>query len=191
MTSEEVLDLFRQSGALIEGHFVYASGRHGRYFLQAARILQYPETTEKLCTAIADRFRDDNIQLVVGPATGGIILAYETARQLGCRAAFTEKEGPEAMAMKRGFKLERGTRTLIVEDVVTTGGSVKKSVAHLRARKADIAGVAVLADRSKGEAQFDVRYEPLATIQMDSWEPSECLLCEAQIPLIEPDDIIA
>jgi orotate phosphoribosyltransferase len=190
MTSDDVIEIFKDSGALLEGHFTYTSGRHGRYFLQAARVLQDPVTTEKLCKAMADHFRDDGIQMVIGPATGAIILAYETARHLGCRAAFTEKDSDGAMQLRRGFTMEPGTRVLVVEDVVTTGGSVHKTISHIRARKGDVVGVAVLADRSAGEAQFDSRYEALATIQMDSWEPDECLLCEAQIPLIEPDEII-
>ncbi|MCC6142993.1 MAG: orotate phosphoribosyltransferase, partial [Candidatus Hydrogenedentes bacterium] len=102
MTQEEVIQTFRDAGALLEGHFIYTSGRHGSQFLQASRVLQYPEHTEKLCKAVADRFRNDNIDLVVGPATGGIILAYATARHLGARAAFTEKSG-DLMAIKRGI----------------------------------------------------------------------------------------
>ena len=189
MNENEVLDAFRKAGALLEGHFVYASGRHGRQFLQAARVLQYPDIAERLCAAVAQRFKDARIDLVVGPATGGIILAYETARHLGCRAAFTEKENG-GMALKRGFRLEAGERVLIVEDIATTGGSVKKSIAHLRDRGADIAGVSVLIDRSAGEATFDCPYEPLARIDMQSWDPSACDLCNAGKPVIDPDDIV-
>jgi len=121
MNPEQVVQAFRDTGALLEGHFIYASGRHGRQFLQAARVLQYPNHTEQLCRAMADNFRDAAVDLVVGPATGGILLAYETARCLGCRAAFTEKDGSGGMAMKRGFALKAGERVLVVEDVTTTG----------------------------------------------------------------------
>ena len=190
MKDTDVLDIFRQAGALLEGHFLYASGRHGRQFLQAARVLQYPAFTEPLCEAMAERFKDDNIELVIGPATGGIILAYETARHLNCRAAFTEKDGEGGMALKRGFFLKKGTRILVVEDITTTGGSVKKSIDHLRARGADIVGVSVLIDRSKGEATFDCRYEPLARLDMESWPPEACALCEKDISLIDPDDLL-
>ncbi len=189
MNENEVLDAFRKAGALLEGHFLYASGRHGRQFLQAARVLQYPDIAERLCAAVAQRFKDAHIDLVVGPATGGIILAYETARHLGCRAAFTEKENG-GMALKRGFRLEPGERVLLVEDIATTGGSVKKSIAHLRDRGADIAGVSVLIDRSAGEATFDCAYEPLARIDMQSWDPENCDLCNAGKPVIDPDDIV-
>jgi len=190
MTPEDVINLFRTTGALLEGHFAYASGRHGRQFLQAARVLQYPDHTERLCKAMAERFADDSIELVCGPATGGIILAYETARHLGCRSVFTEKEKDETMAVKRGFRVAPGTRVLVVEDIITTGGSVKKTITHLRERGAEIVGVSVLIDRSAGEAAFDTRFEPLATLDMESWAPDGCVLCKERQPVIEPDDII-
>jgi len=190
MTEQEVLDAFRKAGALLEGHFIYASGRHGRQFLQAARVLQYPELAERLCAAMAQRFEDAHVDLVVGPATGGIILAYETARHLGCRAAFTEKEDNGAMALKRGFRLDKGERVLVVEDIATTGGSVKKSITHLRERGAEIAGVSVLIDRSAGEVAFDCPYKPLAHLDMQSWDPAACALCHAGQPITDPDDII-
>src|SRR5690606_38501399 len=144
MSNDFVIDIFKAAGALLEGHFVYASGRHGRHFLQAARVLQYPEHTEKLCRAMADQFKDTAIDVVIGPATGGIILAYETARHVGCRSAFTEKDGEGGFALKRGFALKPGTRVLVVEDIVTTGGSVKQTIAHLRDRGAEIVGVSVI-----------------------------------------------
>ncbi len=189
MTTEEVIAVFRNAGALLEGHFLYASGRHGRQFLQAARVLQYPQHTEVLCKALAQRFRDQRVELVVGPAMGGIILAYETARYLNCRAAFTEKDDQDRMALKRGFALKPGTRVLVVEDVVTTGGSIKKTIAHLRQRAAEVLGVAALIDRSAGEAQFDCRFEPLAQFDMESWPPDACTLCKQGVPLVNPDNL--
>ena len=189
MNNEDVIGLFLKTGALLEGHFTYASGRHGARFLQAARVMQYPEHAEALCEAMAAPFAKDAIDLVVGPATGGIILAYETARALKCRAACTEKDG-DGMALKRGFALKPGTRVLVVEDITTTGGSVKKSIVHLRQRGAVVIGVGVLIDRSAGEAKFDCRFEPLARLDMQSWPPDACALCQQGIPLIEPDDIV-
>lgn len=189
MTPESVIEVFRKAGALLEGHFLYTSGRHGRRFLQAARVLQYPEHTDRLCAALAERFRADSVELVVGPATGGIVLAYATARCIGARAAYTEKDDAGDMALKRGFLLKPDTRVLVVEDITTTGGSVKKSIAHLRARGAQVVGVGVLIDRSGGEAAFDCRFEPLARLSMESWLPEACPLCTQGERLIEPDDI--
>ncbi|MCX5772760.1 MAG: orotate phosphoribosyltransferase [Candidatus Hydrogenedentes bacterium] len=192
MKPDRVIELFKQAGALIEGHFIYASGRHGRHFFQAARVLQYPRITEELCKALADKFAADKVDLVIGPATGGIVLAYETARHLQCRAAFTEKEdGGARMALKRGFRLDPGARVVVVEDIVTTGGSVKKSIDHLRGRGAEIVGVGVLIDRSGGEAKFDSRYEPLARFTLESWPPDSCTLCKSGQPLIDPDNLLA
>lgn len=190
MTEAEVIQSFKDVGALLEGHFVYASGRHGRQFLQAARVLQYPEHTEKLCAAMADQFRDDNIQLVVGPATGGIILAYETARSLGCRGVFAEKEPDGGMAVKRGFAVREGTRVLVVEDIITTGGSVLKTIQHLEGRGVDIVGISALIDRSGGKADFKYPYRPVARLNMESWAPDEVPAELAQVPVMEPDDLV-
>ena len=190
LSQEEVVRIFSDTGALLEGHFIYTSGRHGERFLQAARVLQHPGHTSELCAAMAEPFADDGIQLVVGPATGGIILAYETARHLKCRAVFTEKDGDGGQTLKRGFALEPGTRTLVVEDVITTGGSVAKTVAHMQTRGAEVVAVAVLIDRSGGSAQFDCAYRPLAELDMKSWTPEECPLCAQNVPLVEPDDIV-
>lgn len=189
MTNQDVIGLFRETGALLEGHFVYASGRHGNQFLQAARVVQYPPNAEVLCKTLAARFADSGVELVCGPATGGIILAHETARHLGCRAAYTEKEPDGSMALKRGFRLNPGTNVLVVEDIATTGGSVKKTIDHIVQRGSSVAGVGVLIDRSGGSVRFDCRYEALAHLAMQSWLPEECPLCRQGVPLIEPDDI--
>lgn len=190
MTSGQVLDIFRATGALLEGHFLYASGRHGAHFVQASRVLQFPNYTERLCKAIAEKWAGEKIELVVGPATGGIILSYETARHLECRSVFTEKDGEGGMALKRGFRLDPGTNILVVEDIVTTGGSVKKTMDHLRSRGARIAGVSVLVDRSGGEANFDCPYKPLAYLALKSYDPKECPGCQDNIPLSDPDDLV-
>jgi orotate phosphoribosyltransferase len=190
MTTEQVLALFEETGALLNGHFIYASGRHGSRFLQASRVLQFPAQTETLCRAMAEPFKDVGIQLVVGPATGGIILSYETARHLGCRAAFTEKEPDGGMALKRGFRLDPGTRVLVVEDIITTGGSVKKSIEHLRARGAAIVAVAALIDRSGGSANFDVPFHPLATLTLETYAPEALPAALAALPVTEPDDLV-
>lgn len=190
MTEAEVIETFKKVGALLEGHFIYASGRHGNQFLQAARVLQYPEHTGKLCEAMADQFRNDNIELVVGPATGGIILAYDTARSLGVRGVFAEKEPDGSMAVKRGFAIAEGTRVLVVEDIITTGGSVLKTIQHLEGRGATIVGVAALIDRSGGKADFAYPYRPVARLTMQSWAPEEVPAELQAIPVMEPDDLV-
>lgn len=190
MTEADVFETFKKAGALLEGHFIYASGRHGRQFLQAARVLQFPEHTEALCAAMADQFRNDNIELVVGPATGGIILAYETARSLGVRGVFAEKEPDGGMAVKRGFTIKEGTRVLVVEDIITTGGSVLKTIEHLEGRGAAIMGVSALIDRSGGKADFKYPYRPVARLTMESWAPEEVPEALSSIPVMEPDDLV-
>lgn len=187
MIQEEVISLFKKTGALLEGHFLYTSGRHGKQFLQAARVLQYPQHAEQLGRFLAERFAADHIDLVCGPATGGIVLAYEVARCLGCRAAYTEKDENGNMVLRRGFLLRAGERVLVVEDITTTGGSVKKSIRHLQSRGAEVVGVGVLIDRSGGEAQFGCRFEPLARIAMESYQPENCPLCAAGVPLMDAD----
>ncbi|MCK5862222.1 MAG: orotate phosphoribosyltransferase, partial [Candidatus Hydrogenedentes bacterium] len=159
-------------------------------FLQAARVLQYPASTEQLCAAMAEYFRESTVDLVVGPATGGILLAYETARHLGCRAAFTEKDGSGDMAMKRGFALKQGERVLIVEDITTTGGSILKTINHLRTRGAEVIGVSVLIDRSGGKVDFDCSYKPLARLTLESWEPDALPEDLQKTSPMDPDDIV-
>ncbi len=190
VSADEVIDMFRESGALLEGHFVYASGRHGSQFIQAARVMQYPDKLERLCRALAQPFKSAGIDLVVGPATGGILLAYETARQLGCRGAFVEKDGAGGMALKRGFALEPGMRVLLVEDIVTTGGSVQKALDHLRERGAEVVGVGVLIDRSSGGAHFDCPFHSLATLDMKSYAPDDPEVAELAGPPVDPDDLM-
>ncbi|MBI2435134.1 MAG: orotate phosphoribosyltransferase [Candidatus Hydrogenedentes bacterium] len=190
MTDQEVIEVFRQAGALLEGHFIYASGRHGSKFLQAARVLQFPEHTERLCRALAQRFLQDSVELVVGPATGGIILAYETARHLHCRAAFSEKEEGGGMAVKRGFAIRPGLRALVVEDIITTGGSVQKTIDHLRGRGVEIVGVGALIDRSGGAATFDCRFEALAQLHLESYPPDQVPADLQQAPVLEPDNLV-
>ncbi len=190
MRSEEVLDLFIKHGALLNGHFVYASGRHGNQFLQFARILQYPKITEQLCSEFAGFFKGLNVDLVTGPATGGIILAHEVAKSLNCFSAFLEKEPDGSMAMKRGFKLIKGWRVVVVEDITTTGGSVKKCIHHLRDRGAEVVGVGCVVNRNPGNVLFEVPFYALAEIQLASWLPEDCELCKKGEPITEPDNIV-
>lgn len=190
MKNEEVLDLFVRHKALLAGHFVYASGRHGNQFLQFARILQYPKVVEKLCYELSQYFKDLQVDLVTGPATGGIILAHEVAKHLDCNSAFLEKEPDGSMAMKRGFTLVKGWKVIVIEDITTTGGSVKKCIKHLQERGANVVGVGCIVNRNPGNVLFDVPFYSLAEIYLASWLPEECELCKKGEPITEPDNIL-
>jgi len=152
-------------------------------------VMQYPEHVDALCGALAERFKNDRIQLVVGPATGGIVLAYATARHLKCRCAFTEKDGQGGMALKRGIRLDAGTRVLVFEDIITTGGSVKKTIDHLRTRGAEIVGVGVLIDRSGGEATFDCPFHALAKLTLESFAADDPRVAQLPGPPVDPDHL--
>ncbi|MEA4884160.1 MAG: orotate phosphoribosyltransferase [Clostridia bacterium] len=187
MTSNNrVLDIFTESGALLHGHFILTSGKHSDRYMQCAQVLKHPHYTEELARGIASAFRDDAIDLVIGPAMGGMIIAYEVARQLGVTALFSERvEG--AMALRRGFAVEEGQRVLVVEDVVTTGGSVAELIELVRRSGGIIAGVATLVDRSNGSVDFGVKQHSLLALDIQSWDPSMCPLCvEGSAPAVKP-----
>ena len=182
MTEEEVLTLFREANALLEGHFLLTSGLHsGRYFEKFA-LLQDPQKTEKLCRALAARFEGEGVQVVVGPAVGGILLAHEVGKHLSARAIFTEREAGR-MTLRRGFSIAPGERVLVVEDVVTTGGSVREVLDVVKSAGGEVAGVALLVDRSGGAVDFGVRTEALLTLKVESYSPDQCPLCQQGIPL--------
>lgn len=165
----------RSSGALLEGHFLLASGRHSQQYIEKFRLLEQPALTSLLCAEIARRFGGEAVQCVVGPVTGGIILAFETARLLGVRAVYAERaEDGKNFALRRGFTLGPGEKCLVVEDIVTTGGSAQKVVDLVRAAGGEVVGVGLLVDRSNGNLELDVeRVESLLTMQVESWAPGE------------------
>lgn len=186
LNNEEVVKIFLDSGALMEGHFLLTSGRHSDQYMQCAKVLQYPHYTEKLARQLAEKFRDDNIEIVIGPALGGIIVAYEVARQLKVPAIFTERVDGE-MVLRRGFTMIAGQRALVVEDVVTTGGSVREVMNVVEKLGAKVAGVGVLVDRSNGQVDFGVKQEAVLTMDINSWEASACPLCaQGKLPPIKP-----
>jgi orotate phosphoribosyltransferase len=185
MTEQEVLDILKKTKALQEGHFILTSGSHSPQYVEKFRILEKPEYTEMLCKAIADLFRSEKVTVVVGPMTGGIILAYEVGKQLKAKAMFTERiEGK--MQFRRGFKLFPDDRVLIVEDVITTGGSVKEVIEEVKKSKATIVGLGYLVDRSNGKAKFDITAKPLITINAPKYLPEKCPLCGKGIPAVKP-----
>lgn len=178
LDSSDATRIFTDAGALLTGHFKLTSGRHSNRYMQCAQVLQYPEYTEQLARHLAEQFTGDGIELVVGPAMGGIIVAYEVARQLGVTAIFTERQDGE-MQMRRGFVIKPGQRVLVVEDVVTTGGSVQEVINIVRQNGGEVAGVAVLVDRSGGKVNFGVKQASVLQLDIESWSAEDCPMCKA------------
>lgn len=178
LNKEQATKIFTDSGALLEGHFKLTSGRHSNRYMQCAQVLQYPQYTEELAAHLAEKFAGEKIDYVVGPAMGGIIVAYEVARQLKVPSMFTERQDGR-MVLRRGFKIAPGDRILVVEDVVTTGGSVIEVMEVVRAQGGEVVGVGVLVDRSGGKADFGVRLESVLEMDIESWEADNCPLCQA------------
>jgi len=181
-----VARLFEDSGAVLRGHFRLTSGRHSPVYWEKAKVLQYPAYTEKLCKMIAGHFRQAKIDLVAGPTTPGIILAYETARQLGVRAIFAEKADGGGREFRRGFVIQPGERVLVVDDVLTTGGSVRAVIAAVRQLGGVVAGVGVLVDRTASKVDFGVPFYACHRADEVSYPPEECPLCAAGVPLTTP-----
>lgn len=187
MNEKEVESLLKETKAILEGHFLLTSGLHSGLYVEKFNVLQHPEYTEKLCAEFAAHFKDMGIETVVGPATGGIILSQVTARLLGVRSIFTERENG-VMTFRRGFHLEPGEKVLIVEDVVTTGSSIKEVVKAVNQQQGDIVGVGLFVDRSGGTADFGVPAEkvyPLLHLSVPTYKPEECPLCKAGVPITE------
>jgi orotate phosphoribosyltransferase len=185
MTTEEILAVFRETGVMLEGHFLLTSGRHSDRYMQCARLFEHPRHSELLCAELARRFDGEKIDLVIGPALGGIIMSYEVSRALGARNIFAERQDG-VMTIRRGFAVRPGERVLVVEDVVTTGGSVREVLALLEAEKADIVGVGVIVDRSAGKVDFGYRLESLVSMEVTSYPPEECPICKTGLPLVKP-----
>ncbi|PKM81698.1 MAG: orotate phosphoribosyltransferase [Firmicutes bacterium HGW-Firmicutes-14] len=185
LTREEAVEIFTKSGALLTGHFRLTSGRHSGQYMQCAQVLQYPESAAKLCEHLAGKFAGTDIDTVIGPALGGIIVSYEVGRALGVRTLFTERE-QGVMSLRRGFVIDPGEKILVVEDVVTTGGSVKEVIDVVREKGGEVIGVGVLVDRSNGKADFGVRTESVLKLEIESFDPEECPLCKQGIPVVKP-----
>ena len=183
MTEEEVKELLIKTHAIMNGHFLLTSGLHSPHYVEKFNVLQHPAYTEKLCQAMAEKFKDQNIQTVVGPVTGGILQAHETGKALGTRAIFPERENGK-MTFRRGFSLQPGERVLIVEDIVTTGGSIKEVIDVVKAQGGIPVAVSMLVDRSGGKASFgDVPCTALLHLNVETYKPEECPLCKQGIPM--------
>jgi len=174
---------FDTAGAFLRGHFVYTSGRHGADYLEKFRILEDPKATSALAAMIANEFRSVTPELVAGPTTGGIILAYEVARQLGVNAVYVERGESGGRVLRRGFEIPSGTRVLVVDDVVTTGGSVAETEACITNAGGVVIGIGVLADRTAGRAATDVPFFACLTVDFPSYPPDSCPQCAAGIPV--------
>mgnify|MGYP000911529333 FL=1 len=183
MTQEEVRALLVKTGAIMDGHFLLTSGLHSPHYVEKFNVLQHPAYTAQLCAAMAEKFKDAAIETVVGPVTGGILLAHETGKSLGTRAIFTERVDGK-MTFRRGFSLREGERVLIVEDIVTTGGSIKEVIEVVKAAGAVPVAVSMLVDRSGGKANFgDVPHTALLTMEVETYTPETCPLCAKGVPM--------
>lgn len=185
----DVLARLREIGALKQGHFLFSSGRHGDVYLEKFDLLRDPAATSDVCRGFAERFRDQAIDVVVGPTTGGIILAFEIGRQLEIPAAYAERasDGSMGREIRRGTTFAPGSRVLVVDDILTTGGSVRETLRALEHHRVEVVAVAVLVDRSGGGVEFgEIPLFALASQQIQSWLPESCPMCAAGEPIVKP-----
>jgi orotate phosphoribosyltransferase len=185
MTSEQVLDVYRKTGALLTGHFLLSSGLHSEQYLQSALVLQEPDIATRLCAALAAYFKDERIEAVIAPALGGVFVSHETARALGVRALFAERVNGE-LTLRRGFTIKPGERLLVVEDVITTGKSTKETIEVVRRAGGVAVAAGSLVDRSGGRADIGVPYKSLVTLNVPTYAPDACPLCKAGSAPVKP-----
>jgi len=185
VNADEVVERFRRTGALLEGHFGLTSGLHSTHYLQCALVLQHPAEAEAFARAIAARFDGQPVETVAAPAIGGILIGWEVARALGVRSIWTEREAGE-MTLRRGFTVRPGEKVLVVEDVITTGGSTRETIETLRAAGALVVGAASIIDRSGGRADVGVPRVALATLEVPAVAPDACPQCAAGVPAVKP-----
>ena len=185
LTEQEILKLFKQTEALLEGHFLLTSGRHSNRYFQCAKVLQYTDFNTQICEKIAAHFRNSEIDTVIAPALGGIIVGQEVARQLNKKFIFAERE-QTALTLRRGFSLAENEKVLVCEDVVTTGGSVFEVIEIVKSFKAQVVGVGYIVDRSNGKVNFG--FPQFSTLKVDaiSFPHDECDLCKKGVPLVKP-----
>ncbi len=183
---DNVEEIFEKSGAVLKGHFLLTSGLHSPVYWEKFRVLQFPNYTEQLCRMIATHFRKQGVQVVAGPTTGGIILAFEVARQLAVRGIFAEKEGDTGRVFRRGFNIDSGERVLVVDDVLTTGGSIREVMAAVADQGGITVGVGVLVDRSERKVDFGVPLFSCHRALTITYTPENCPLCAAKVPLVKP-----
>jgi orotate phosphoribosyltransferase len=186
LNNEDVIKIFKSTEALLEGHFLLTSGRHSNQYFQCAKVLQYPNYTSQICSLIANHFSDYEIDTVIAPAMGGMIVGYEVARQLNKRSIFTERENKE-MTLRRGFFMSKGEKVLVCEDVVTTGGSVFEVIEIVKKSGAEVVGVGSVVDRSNGKVNFECEFFPSLRLNAVSYPPEDCAICkEGKLELVKP-----
>lgn len=185
MDQEQVLALFRQSGALLEGHFRLTSGLHSSGYLQCALVLQHPRHAEALGRALAERLDVPGATAVLSPALGGLIIGHEVARALGVRALFAERQDG-ALTLRRGFSLSPDDRVVVIEDVVTTGGSTRETIEVARAAGATVVAAGSIVDRSGGQSTLQIPYTALVALELPTWRSDACPLCAEGRPLVKP-----
>lgn len=185
MTSEQVMDIYKKTGALLTGHFLLSSGLHSEQYLQSALVLQQPDLAAMLCAALAKRFKDSKIEVVIAPALGGVFVSHETARALGVRALFAERVNGE-LTLRRGFTIKPGERVLVVEDVITTGKSTKETIEVVKKAGGAVIAAGSLVDRSGGKADLGVPYQSLVTLDVPAYTPEACPMCKSGSTPIKP-----
>jgi orotate phosphoribosyltransferase len=185
MNQDEVLEIYKRTGALLTGHFLLSSGLHSDRYLQSALVLQQPELATKLCAALADGFRDQRIDVVIAPALGGVFVSHETARALGVRALFAERVDG-TLTLRRGFTIMPGERVLVVEDVITTGKSTRETIEVVKAAGGVVVAAGSLVDRSGGRADIGVPYRSLVTLDVPTFSPANCPMCKAGSAPVKP-----
>jgi orotate phosphoribosyltransferase len=185
MTENEILEIFRTHSALLEGHFILSSGLHSDRYIQCALVLQHPRTAELLCSELAGKLRHLSATVVAAPALGGVLVAHEVARALGARAVFTERQSG-VMTLRRGFSFDSGEPTLVVEDVITTGGSTRETMKCVEQAGGKVIGAGALIDRSGGVADLGVSTATLMALNVKNYDPADCPLCKSGIPAVKP-----
>ncbi len=185
ITEERILDILKEAGVLLEGHFLLTSGRHSNKYLQCARIFRHTKYSEELCAALAEQYKNENVDVVIGPALGAVQMAYEVSRQIGCENFFAEREEGK-MVLRRGFSINPGQRVLVVEDVVTTGGSVREVVQIVQDMGGIVVGIGSVVDRTGGKIDFGVPFKAVISMNVESWQADECPICKQGIPVVKP-----
>lgn len=187
--TDDLISRLMRINALKQGHFLLSSGRHSDRYFEKFDLLRLPAETEAVCRGFTERYGDDRIDVVAGPTTGGILLAFEVARQLGVAAAYAERksDGSSGREFRRGTTFNTGQRVLVIDDILTTGGSIRETLAALAKLPVEVVGVAVLVDRSGGKVQFgDLPLFALATLVVETWDAESCPLCAQGLPLVKP-----